>query len=74
MFGADRLGCEIRSAGLLTDKKRALAEEGGFEPPVECYPYDGLANRCFRPLSHPSVSLKVNFCVVTRSLTCRPAR
>ncbi len=34
-----------------------LAEEGGFEPPVECYPYDGLANRCFRPLSHPSVSL-----------------
>ena len=33
-----------------------LAERGGFEPPVEVSPYDGLANRCFRPLSHLSVS------------------
>jgi hypothetical protein len=32
-----------------------LAERGGFEPPVGCYSYDGLANRYFRPLSHLSV-------------------
>ncbi len=31
-----------------------MAEGGGFEPPVEFYPYDGLANRCDQPLCHPS--------------------
>ena len=31
-----------------------MAERGGFEPPVGCYTYDGLANRYFRPLSHLS--------------------
>jgi hypothetical protein len=31
-----------------------LAERGGFEPPVRFYPYNGLANRRFRPLSHLS--------------------
>ena len=31
-----------------------MAERGGFEPPVQCYPYDGLANRSFRPLRHLS--------------------
>ena len=31
-----------------------MAERGGFEPPVRCYSYDGLANRYFRPLSHLS--------------------
>src|ERR1700690_4449400 len=31
-----------------------MAERGGFEPPVEVSPYDGLANSCFRPLSHLS--------------------
>ena len=34
--------------------RRKLAERGGFEPPVQCYPYNGLANRRFRPLSHLS--------------------
>ncbi len=34
-----------------------MAERGGFEPPVEVFsPYDGLANRCFRPLSHLSAA------------------
>lgn len=33
-----------------------MAEEGGFEPPVEFYPYDGLANRCLQPLGHSSTS------------------
>src|SRR5687767_12517306 len=31
-----------------------LAERGGFEPPVRFNPYNGLANRRFRPLSHLS--------------------
>ena len=38
---------------LIINKKK-LAERGGFEPPVQCYPYNGLANRHFRPLSHLS--------------------
>ena len=33
---------------------RKLAERGGFEPPVRFNPYNGLANRHFRPLSHLS--------------------
>jgi hypothetical protein len=32
-----------------------MAERGGFEPPVRFYPYNGLANRPFRPLRHLSV-------------------
>ena len=31
-----------------------MAERGGFEPPVRFYPYNGLANRPFRPLRHLS--------------------
>ncbi len=31
-----------------------MAERGGFEPPVGFDPYDGLANRSFRPLRHLS--------------------
>jgi hypothetical protein len=34
-----------------------MAERGGFEPPVHLKAYDGLANRCFRPLSHLSVKV-----------------
>ena len=33
---------------------KKMAEREGFEPSVRYYPYDGLANRCFRPLSHLS--------------------
>ena len=32
----------------------AMAERAGFEPAVRYDPYDDLANRCFRPLSHLS--------------------
>jgi hypothetical protein len=32
-----------------------MAERGGFEPPVRFYPYNGLANRPFRPLRHLSI-------------------
>ena len=37
-------------------EKRAkeMAERAGFEPAVEFDPYDGLANRSFRPLRHLS--------------------
>ena len=31
-----------------------VTERTGFEPAVGFKPYDGLANRCFRPLSHLS--------------------
>ena len=34
---------------------RKVAERGGFEPPIQFYPYNGLANRRFRPLSHLSI-------------------
>jgi hypothetical protein len=33
-----------------------LAETEGFEPSVQMYPYDGLANRWFQPLTHVSGS------------------
>ena len=35
-----------------------LAERGGFEPPVQCYPYDGLANRIYSILKCIFVSKK----------------
>ena len=31
-----------------------MAEKGGFEPPVQCYLYNGLANRRLQPLGHLS--------------------
>jgi hypothetical protein len=33
-----------------------VAETEGFEPSVRMYPYDGLANRWFQPLTHVSGS------------------
>ena len=36
---------------------QAVAEREGFEPSVEVSPYDGLANRCLRPLGHLSTGL-----------------
>ena len=33
---------------------KGKTERGGFEPPVQCYPYNDLANRRFKPLSHLS--------------------
>ena len=40
-----------------TYKLQKPAERGGFEPPVRFDPYDGLANRSFRPLRHLSLLL-----------------
>jgi hypothetical protein len=34
-----------------------LAENGGFEPPIELSPYNGLANRRLQPLGQLSVCL-----------------
>ncbi len=31
-----------------------MAERRGVEPPIQCYPYNGLANRRLRPLGHLS--------------------
>ncbi len=53
---AFREDAELRRAGLRSERsgERRLAERGGFEPPVPREQYHGLANRCFRPLSHLS--------------------
>ena len=64
-----------------------MAEREGFEPSVEVCPYDGLANRCLRPLGHLSVSvLSSNYVggfdpaerfvpdYVTRQYACDPVR
>ena len=42
-------------------------EGKGFEPLEQVSSLDGLANRCLKPLSHPSVILVSYFCV--RKLT-----
>jgi hypothetical protein len=34
-----------------------MAENGGFEPPIELSPYNGLANRRLQPLGQLSVSV-----------------
>jgi hypothetical protein len=34
-----------------------MAENGGFEPPIELSPYNGLANRRLQPLGQLSVLL-----------------
>ncbi len=36
-----------------------MAETEGFEPSVGVYPYDGLANRWFQPLTHVSARYRV---------------
>jgi hypothetical protein len=35
-------------------QKKLLAESGGFEPPVQLSPYNGLANRRLQPLGQLS--------------------
>ena len=47
-------------------KSKKMAERGGFEPPVEFDPYDGLANRSFRPLRHLSASVYNVFYTILR--------
>lgn len=37
------------------------AEKGGFEPPIEFYPYNGLANRRLQPLGHLSNEMFLSF-------------
>jgi hypothetical protein len=37
--------------------RRNVAENGGFEPPIELSPYNGLANRRLQPLGQLSVLL-----------------
>jgi hypothetical protein len=37
-----------------------VAENGGFEPPIELSPYNGLANRRLQPLGQLSVCVAVS--------------
>jgi hypothetical protein len=40
-----------------------MAENGGFEPPIELSPYNGLANRRLQPLGQLSVCVtQHDFC------------
>ena len=41
---------------LLSAAESKLAERGGFEPPEGFNPFNGLANRCLKPLGHLSKS------------------
>src|SRR5207244_1786736 len=49
---------ENRADGVERQADRKQAERTGFEPVVEFYPYTGLANRRYRPLSHLSGSTR----------------
>jgi hypothetical protein len=40
-----------------------MAENGGFEPPIELSPYNGLANRRLQPLGQLSVCVAVSICL-----------
>ena len=48
-----------------------VAEIVGFEPTVEFNPYDGLANRCLKPLSHISVSSQDDDQVIDQTILYR---
>ena len=37
-----------------------VAEREGFEPSIQNNPYDGLANRCLKPLGHLSTNNHLN--------------
>ncbi len=41
-----------------------MAERAGFEPAVEFDPYDGLANRSFRPLRHLSAFIPALYSII----------
>ncbi len=54
-FVADLTGVSQKEETRLSEitlKKSGLAVREGFEPSVQFDPYDGLANRSFRPLRH----------------------
>jgi hypothetical protein len=48
---------EVSQAKLMMIPKylEGMAENGGFEPPIELSPYNGLANRRLQPLGQLSV-------------------
>jgi hypothetical protein len=39
----------------MDEVSKMMAENGGFEPPIELSPYNGLANRRLQPLGQLSV-------------------
>ena len=50
-----------------------MAERRGFEPPISCYTYNGLANRRLRPLGHRSTRSKYTKPALIGFVAC-PAR
>ena len=51
-----------------------MAETEGFEPSVQMYPYDGLANRWFQPLTHVSKARTSRVRVIPRQAPMREKR
>ena len=49
-----------------------MAERGGFEPPIQFNPYNGLANRRLQPLGH--LSRRVAACQCDLTLRGKSAR
>ena len=50
------------------EEAKKMAERAGFEPAVEFDPYDGLANRSFRPLRHLSAEKPYHYTPYIRFL------
>jgi hypothetical protein len=48
---------------ILKSLQIVMAENGGFEPPIELSPYNGLANRRLQPLGQLSVCVAVSICL-----------
>ena len=53
-FPLDRSGPDVFRANRRAGSRSGVAEREGFEPSIRFNPYDALAKRCFRPLSHLS--------------------
>ena len=58
VISKDEISITLCYLPLSGDMAKSLAEGEGFEPSVQALiPYSGLANRRFRPLSHPSAAI-----------------
>ena len=49
---------------------RKMAVTRGFEPPIRCYPYNGLANRRLQPLGHVTSTKKTYYYRDAAFLSC----
>ena len=57
---AGKLGEFIGYKVIFMNNLDLMAENGGFEPPIELSPYNGLANRRLQPLGQLSVFVAIS--------------